>query len=645
MLIKSTYIYGYSEIVDRSFDFKEGLCRLNTDDPVAASSVFSFLKAVFCGFEEEPAVDGSGSADNTIQKQIASTDGNAASLPLRSLVKPADNIPFGGEVVFRDRDDEIIISAKWGDGPEEDVVSIKKQNGSAELLSQGECVAGKLWDLSSSEAALLLFMPSSSGETARMLRTLTEKTGKLAIFPDDSGSPAISSQPASGDNAPGSAESPAVSFLPANPGLTEAQYAHLEDLKAELAAVDLLEEKLAESGKKLRCAEKEKAGEKKDARKAGNIVADAIRAMSKKIDDCERAEAIRTDAAELMEEIVDEEKYVKKLHLPWQILLWLLTILSAAAIVLLTLFPTDIPGLGNFLTKIRPIRFQLLAGAGILFVGLIVLIAAVSGSGLRRLTLLKEELTFRKKELSELLFNDTTVTNDNEEFFDDADREMVKLKAASDEAKKELASAAEGKCTPEKSATQESSPDRIRAIEAERNAYMAALRLFDPYPVIAKKCENLEYSIKNAPFLQVREQQDDLNAGDTVTFHSLSAEIEARAKEILLQLTFGKQGGLKLSEEMVPYIDDNGTARGLGSFNSETVSQVILSVRLAMLSVTSELAAQSAGLGSDIAGCPTGILLLDNSAERFNMSPGSPVVDVINGAVNSAKGEIQLICP
>jgi hypothetical protein len=663
MILKSVYVYGFGKLVDRYFSFSEGLNIVKAGDAAGTVDLFAFVKALLCGFGEER--DG---ADNAALAK-------AGDLPLRSKARTAPDKPFGGEADIVDNGSEYFVTAKWGDNNGEDLVTVKKAGGAAEILTPGEPLCKRLWDVAPSEAALLLFMPADSGETAKMLDLFRERAAGEAGEPD---------QAAACSDAEDTRETPKKAD-----GLSaEMAKARLEELKNQLAAVDKLEEKLADAGEKLRKAEKEQ-NEIKRSVKPGPCEEERV-SLRKKSDDAERIGAIRADAEELREEIADEEKYVKKLHAPWLILLWILAVMSAAALVLLTLFPKDLPAVGDMLKTLSPIRFPLLIGAGVAFILIIILIAAVSGAWMKRLTLLKDDLEFRKKQLSELLFNDLNVNGDEDEFFENVDRELNKLRAEADKAKEALSGAAgndvtanepgalnaagavrkPGETSSGRTALAEAS-DKRAAAEAERDACLELLRMLEPYPVLAEKCSELESFLESgecgdagekgegapaekrtpepakpaatlaasaAPAASEARAKDGTSRIVTaVNGAALSEAIRSKAERLLLEMTFGKRGGLKLSENMVPYIDDNGSARGLGSFDSETVSKVLLSLKLAQLSV-------SAGEGQDKAlDRPAGLMLLQDGS-RCDMSGTSALSAVIDNFARSGGSALQIIC-
>ena len=635
MTLKSVYVYGFGKLVDRYFSFSEGLNIVKAGDAAGTADLFAFIKALLCGFGEEPEHPENVDA------------GKAGDLPLRSKARTAPDQPFGGEADIVDNGCEYFVTAKWGDDAGEDLVTVKKAGGAAEILTADEPLCKRLWNTSPSEAALLLFMLADSGETAKMLGLFRERAAGQAPEPPQ----AAAAVSATDDRAAAPKKADGTSI--------EMGKARLEELKNQLDAVDKLEEKLADAGEKLRKAEKEQ-NEIKRTIKQGPGEEERI-SLRKKCDDAERIGAIRADAEELREEIADEEKYVKKLHAPWLILLWILAVLSAAAIVLLTVFPKDLPAVGSVLKTLSPIRFPLLIGAGAAFILIIILIAAVSGAWMKRLTLLKDDLEFRKKQLSELLFNDLNVNGDEDEFFDDVDRELSKLRAEADKAKEALSRTAgsddsanaegaagkAGETSSGRSALAEAS-DKRAAVEAERDACLELLRLLEPYPVLAEKCAELESFLENAEKDSPEEKLPEppaASAKNGTTYGvitvkndaALSEAIRSKAERLLLEMTFGKRGGLKLSENMVPYIDDNGSARGLGSFDSETVSKVLLSLKLAQLSV-------SAGEGQDRPlDRPAGIMLMPDGS-RCDMSGTSALSAVIDNFARSGGSALQIVC-
>ena len=77
MTLKSVYVYGFGKLVDRYFSFSEGLNIVKTGDAAGTADLFAFIKALLCGFGEEPEHPENVDA------------GKAGELPLRSKARTA----------------------------------------------------------------------------------------------------------------------------------------------------------------------------------------------------------------------------------------------------------------------------------------------------------------------------------------------------------------------------------------------------------------------------------------------------------------------------------------------------------------------------------------------------------------------------
>ncbi|MBO4326911.1 MAG: hypothetical protein J5950_06545 [Clostridia bacterium] len=634
MTIKSVYIYGFGALSDYSCTLKAGLNCIAGDNEAKKDSLCAFIAASFCGFSGESDADEAG------------TDAKTPSvLPSRRSTRPYGDAPFGGELKFTEGGTEYIISSKWGETREEDIVTLITVGGAPEMLDPGTAVCEKLWNITPDQAASMLSMPSDGRDAATLLKTLASLPEKDVWFgpagPADV-SDAEETAKQSKDRQPADADPASVLRRAANrlrneskTGVLDMAEAHLEDLKEELNAVDSLEARAAELGTALKDAEKEK---NELARKAKNdLDVEQIRHLAGQYSDFERAAAIRSDTAELQEEIIDEEKYVKRGQRPWLVLLWILAVLDVTVLVILTVYPVKIQWLGKILTAISSWRFPILIGAAVLFVLLVILIAAVSGSGMRRLTLLKNDMEFRKRQLSELLTSKETEllfaaeqskaanetdgaekssasiraaaddwldpelrdslsywdNPDESEFFDAADKALGLFSGKAEAAKQSISGAGGsfGAVSVRRAKNAEAS-DKYVSLAAELSACEDQLKLLRPYPVIEEKCAELEGLIARGNEQLKALELAGAMIGGKVSANALYADCGADpgkialcADEILKTLTDGKRSGVRISPEMVPYIDDNGSSRGLGSFSGQAAGQILLSIKLAQLSL------------------------------------------------------------
>lgn len=96
------------------------------------------------------------------------------------------------------------------------------------------------------------------------------------------------------------------------------------------------------------------------------------------------------------------------------------------------------------------------------------------------------------------------------------------------------------------------------------------------------------------------------------------------ADNILKELTNGARSGIRISDEMVPYIDDNGSLRGLGSVSGLYADQVLLSIKLAQLSLlnNSDTAVARTGLSN--------VAVLGDALSRFDPADISALLAFIS---------------
>jgi hypothetical protein len=643
MTINSVYIYGFGKLTDLPLKLTAGLNRVLCSDEQKKKDFAAFIIAAFCGFANDSVDDASSRSGSVpVSGQV---------LPSRKEMLPPDGVSFGGEISFSDNNKEYMISAKWGENSGDDIVSLVTAGGSSEILKSGETVCRKLWGLSPDEALSVLAMPSDGRDVSLLLRSLLSLPEKEAWFErEQTENPRVSDE--TGDKVRSALERLEIVRRQlkndVNTGSLDMAKAHLNDLKEELAIVDRLEETASRLRTQRRDAEKEKNDLAKKAGSDQNI--EQFRALSDSQRDSEQAAAIRKDMAELEEEIVDEEKYVRRGQRPWLVLLWILAVIDVVAIVILTVYPVKIPWLSKILTAIAPFRFPALYVAAGLFLLFVILIAVVSGSGMRRLNLLKGDMEFRKRQLSELLTatesfkqldpetaDIVTRWNDSEEkeFLAAADRALGVLEKKAASAKSSLSGFAgtSGAFASIRTKNVDAS-ERLSAIEAELAACEEQLKLHRPYPVIEEKCAGLEEFIERSEMqlaaISLAENAlttsgDDPDAANDLWTPSIIAR---RANDILIGLSSGSLSGLRISSEMVPFIDHNGSLRGLGSVSALTADQILLSIKLAQLSLS--------GSG------PASLALLGQALDRFD-TDNAPVALSYISSVLAGSGDVQLI--
>ena len=703
MIIKSAYIYGFGCLADRAFTFQPGLNCLTGESDAKKDALIAFITASLFGFSESSAEDDAQPADDT----------SHPLLPSRRSMKPFGDVPFGGELKFSEKDADYILSAKWGDNSDEDIVTFIALGDASLILAPGETVCQKLWGISPDEAAAIISMPSDGRDVSLLLKTLRGLPERNIWFeperadlPQNAVSADSSNQAADSarDNGASAKQDDYVNnSLDAirrarlklrndeQTGSLDMAEAHAKDLAAELESADNVEARISELKTAVREAEKSQTDGSQSARSGSDT--EKVRLLAGQCSDYERAESIRNDAAELVEEIKDEEKYVKRSQRPWLVLLWLLAVIDVIAFVLLSVYPVTMPGVGKVLTSLARIRFPLLIGTAVLFVLLVILIAAVSGSGMRRLNLLRGDMEFRKRQLSELLtakelelivsaaeakesgtkeakarlseavslldpeLRDTLSdweTSDETGFLAAADKALSRLSERAASAGKQLSGGTSAfSAVSAKVARSQDSADKLTALRSELAACEDLLGRMRPYPVIEEKIKALEEMIARGE-MQLRSlslaEQVLLNAGDISPdddgspegSETLSAKkIAACADEILLKLTGGKRSGIRVSPEMVTYIDDNGSLRGLGSFSGLAAGQILLSMKLAQLLLSSSAPASSISSGNSAYGL-TKFALLGSALTRFEGDDAAAAYELLN-AICGNGGTVQII--
>lgn len=556
--VNSAYIYGFGPIGDKNVTFEKGLNFISCDAPGEAEEkarlIRQFILAVLCGFAED-------------------IGGDPALLPSREQVKPEEDRPFGGELRFTESGSEYIVAVKWGDNPDEDVFTLVKSGESSVAMPEGKNLCEMLWQLSPENVARLIGMPGDGRDVSLAVTALRGKTTNSPV-----------------QSAETDAETAEKQALTPEGARIAAEY--LEETRKELEAVDAIEEKLAALGEKVREAEKtrnESARKNKD-----ELSVERIRKLSERSRTFDRAASMREEASELLDEIDDEARYVRKMQRPWLILLWILTVLSAIAIVLLVIFPEKVPGLGTVLETIKPLRYPMLIGFGALFLVSIIGIAGVSGSGMKRLTLLREELDFRKRQLSEICspvavkkgtvkleegesaerFSLYFSFPDNDSFFAETDKvlNVLSKKAADAAATLEGAAAPSAESSVNKPAGQYSA-ESYAALTAERSVYEEQLSGHRSYPALEEKCAELEALVSGRSDSQSRTELTEI-----------TEDIGLGAGQILNRLSGGAYENAGLSPELVPFVVDGGNVRTLGNYSGSAYEQIKLSFKLAELS-------------------------------------------------------------
>ncbi|MBR6935769.1 MAG: hypothetical protein IKH41_09810 [Clostridia bacterium] len=704
MIIKSAYIYGFGCLADKAFTFQPGLNCLTGESDAKKDALISFITASLFGFSENAAEDSAQQADENVHPL----------LPSRRSMKPFGDVPFGGELKFSERDADYILSAKWGDNSDEDIVTFIALGDASLILAPGETVCQKLWGVSPDEAAAIISMPSDGRDVSLLLKTLRDLPERNIWFePEKTDLPQTS---ASSDNADRSGEGAQSGGAAAGQsdcfngsleslrrarlklrnedktGTLDMAEAHAKDLAAELETVDNLEARISELKTAVREAEKGQTDSSQSTRNGSDT--EKVRLLAGQCSDYERAESIRNDAAELVEEIKDEEKYVKRSQRPWLVLLWLLAVIDVIAIVLLTVYPVNLPVIGKVLTSLSRIRFPLLIGAAVLFVLLVIFIAAVSGSGMRRLNLLRGDMEFRKRQLSELLtakelelivssaeakesgvkeaksrlseavsLIDPELRDalsdwddpDEEGFLAAADKALSQLSERASSAGKQLSGGTVAfNAVSAKVARSQDSTDKLTALRAELAACEDLLGRMRPYPVIEEKIKALEsmiargemqlksLSLAEEALIRAKDASGADEADGTDGSETLSAKkLAACADGMLQKLTGGKRSGIRVSPEMVTYIDDNGSLRGLGSFSGLAAGQILLSMKLAQLSLSSSAHPSSISSANSAYGL-TRFALLGSALSRFEGEDAATAFELLN-AVCGSGANVQII--
>ena len=583
MTISNINIFGFGPLSDRTISLTGEENRVDTGENSESKALGAFIIAVFCGFREDIA------AREPERKWEA-----AALLPSRAEFRP-ENGEFGGELAFSEGQYEYIASAVWGDSAETDrVVLIRVGEHSVNLVA-GETVCEKASGIDPLDMAALITMPKDGQSATRMLTALEKRYAAAGTNrPGTRG----------GNTAPIQKLTAEAAKLddPDGTGLIQRLEAHQTDLAAELERITALENDVQDLNGKIKTVEK-LAGGSSDATSAAPRPDNAeLLRLCRTKDNYDRAENLRLTLLELDKQLEAEDKRVRRRHILPLVLLWLLAVVSVAAIVLLAIYPENVAFLRPLLQAVGKYRFAALIGVSAVFLLSVIGIAACSGAGMQRVYELEDEFKFKKRELAELLGlepDDEALAadgGDNEESFGErADKAIAVLKARAEKAEHILNTAdspAAEKAVDNSSPAAEAEK-RLEVLIALREQRLNDLAAAGDCAEIKERLRELSGALtvarthRDAIKLAVTALENSAPAGNDRS--AFIADFEPLACAQLSALTGGNYTKLRLSPELTAAVEENGTMRGTGAFSSDTHSRIMLALKRAQLALQSEL--------------------------------------------------------
>ncbi len=619
-----------------------------------AGDVVAFVIAAFCGFRGDPGAENSAVIP---EREKYYPDKAHSTADADSAGDHDDSRYFGGELSFTESGREYIISAKWGATFTEDRVSVIKVGGTSEQLPAGVSVCEKLFRISPDRAARLILLPEDRRDAELMFDSLAESLGSSSL----------------NGGAAGDALEALNRFLQQNNACRKTLLDRRTDLESELKNIDRLERKLGEAANEYISANaaREELAKKVNEDLDVTQISESVLLTEKYA----QARELRDDADAVKEEIEAEKKAIRRRKIPLLILLWLLAAVDVFALVLLILNPSGFPVAGPLIEKLGSARLPAMAVCAVLFVALLLGIAAASTSGAGELLRLESELNFKRRRLSELMYpegNGPDISRynpaDPDEFFDIVDNDLRELAVRAGEAERSLeatrdahggssdsadfsagnvgnggqtpvATTSAQNCNPPCNGgqcnggqTPISTPvarlaalTEARARWSERKkTYSEELAHQRPYAEVKEELFAVgdEIALAERRTEAIRLAEEIINRKSRILDSGFSGRVESLACASMSLLTGGKRTRVGFTSELQPYVDNGDSGRQWPEdLDPQTSGQLMMAVKMAAMTIAVQKKAPADNLFSGSELPPfAGLLILDDPFAAFDAS-------------------------